>query len=42
MYLTLRIIPIPRPFPPPVFDHLQYVITEGKGLGDLVTGGYIR
>jgi len=30
---------IPRPFPPPVFDCLQYASTEGKGLGDLVTSG---
>jgi len=30
------------PFPPPVFDHLQYTNTEGEGLGDLVTCGYVR
>ena len=23
---------VPRPFPPPVFDHLQYSKTEGGGL----------
>ena len=28
---------VPRPFPPPVFDRLQYVNMEGEGLGDLVT-----
>ena len=28
---------VPRPFPPPVFDRLQYANTEGEGLGDLVT-----
>ena len=28
---------IPRPFPPPVFDHLQYAKTEGEGLGERVT-----
>ena len=27
---------IPRPFPPPVFDCLQYVNTEGEGLTELV------
>jgi len=26
----------PRPFPPPVFDRLQYANTDGEGLGDLV------
>ena len=25
---------VPRPFPPPVFHHLQYVKTEGEGLGE--------
>jgi len=30
------------PFPPPVFDHLQYANTEGEDLGDLVTCGYVR
>ena len=25
---------IPRPFPPPVFHHLQCVRTEGEGLGE--------
>ena len=24
---------VPRPFPPPVFDGLQYANTEGEGLG---------
>jgi len=33
---------VPRPFPPSVFDCLQYAITEGEGLGDLVTCGYVR
>jgi len=33
---------VPRPFPPPVFDRLQYANMEGEGLGDLVTCGYIR
>ena len=33
---------IPRLFPPPVFDHLQYASTEGEGLGDLVTCDDIR
>jgi len=33
---------IPRPFPPPVLDRLQYANTEGEGLGDLVTCGYVR
>ena len=28
---------IPMPFPPPVFDHLQYAKkTEGEGLGERV------
>ena len=27
---------IPRPFPPPVFDRLQYTKMEGEELGDLV------
>ena len=26
---------VPRLFPPPVFDRLQYANTEGEGLGDL-------
>ena len=30
---------VPRPFPPPVFDRLQYANTKGEGLGDLVTCG---
>jgi len=29
---------VPRPFPPPVFDRLQYANTDGEGLGDLITG----
>jgi len=33
---------VPRPFPPPVFDRFKYANTEGEGLGDLVTCGYIR
>jgi len=33
---------IPRPFPPPVFDRLQYANTEKEGLGDFVTCGYVR
>jgi len=33
---------VTRPFPPPVFDRLQYAITEGEGLGDFVTCGYVR
>jgi len=33
---------VPRPFPPPVFDHLQFANTEGEGLGDLVMCGYVR
>ena len=28
---------VPRPFPPPVFDRLQYAKTEGEGLGERVT-----
>jgi len=32
---------VPRPFPPPVFDRLQYANTEGEGLGDFVTCGYV-
>ena len=28
---------IARPFPPPVFDQLQYAKTEGEGLGEGVT-----
>ena len=24
---------VPRPFPPPVFDRLQYANTEGEGVG---------
>ena len=27
---------IPRPFPPPVFDHLQYARRKGEGLGERV------
>jgi len=33
---------VPRPFPPPVFDRLQYANTEGEGLGDLIMCGYVR
>ena len=33
---------VPRPLPPPVFDHLQYANIEKEGLGGLVTCGYIR
>ena len=33
---------VPRPFPPPVFDHLQYANTEGEGLGDLIMCDYVR
>jgi len=33
---------VPRPFPPPVFDRLQYANTEGEGLGDFVTCGDVR
>ena len=25
---------VPRPFPPPVFDHLQYAKTEVEGVGE--------
>ena len=32
---------VPRPSPPPVFDHLQYADIEGEGQGDLVTSGDI-
>ena len=28
---------VPRPFPPPVFDRLQYAKMEGEGLGERVT-----
>ena len=27
---------VPRPFPPPVFDRLQYAKMEGEELGDLI------
>jgi len=27
---------VPRPLPPPVFDRLQYAVTEGKNSGDLL------
>jgi len=33
---------VPRPFPPPVFDHLQYANMEGEGLGDLIMCGDVR
>jgi len=29
-------------FPPSAFDRLQYANTEGEGLGEMVTCGYIR
>jgi len=32
---------IPRPFPPPVFDHWLDANKEGEGLGDLVKCGDI-
>jgi len=32
---------IPRPFPPPVFERLQFANTEGEGLRDLVMCDYI-
>ena len=42
-FSTVHIVSlIPRLFPPPVFDHLQYASTEGEGLGDLVTCDDIR
>jgi len=33
---------VPGPFPPPVFDHLQYANMEGEGLEDLVMCSYVR
>ena len=33
----LRSSLVPRPFPPPVFDHLQYAKMEGEGLRERVT-----
>jgi len=33
---------VPRLFPPPVFDRLQYANMEREGLGDLVMCSYIR
>ena len=27
---------VPKPFPPPVFDHILYAKTEGEGLGERV------
>jgi len=33
---------IPRSFPPPVFNHLQYANTEGVGLGELDMCGDVR
>ena len=33
---------VPRPFPPPISDHLHFASTEGVGLGDLVICGDIR
>jgi len=42
-FLPIELISlVPRPFPPPVFDRLQYANTEGEDLGDLVTCGYVR
>jgi len=32
----LKSTQVHRPFPPPVFDHLQYANIEGEGLEDLV------
>ena len=34
--LTLHSL-VPRPFPPPVFDHILHAKTEGEGLGERVT-----
>ena len=34
---VMRVTLSPRPFPPPVFDHLQYAKTEGEDLGEGVT-----
>ena len=31
-----------QPFPPPVYDRLQYANMEGEGLGDLVICGDVR
>ena len=28
---------VPKPFPPPVFEHILYAKTEGEGLGERVT-----
>ena len=33
---------IHRPFPPPVFDHLQYANVEGEGLEDLIKCSDVR
>ena len=33
----MEAILVPRPFPPPAFDRLQYEKTEGEGLGERVT-----
>jgi len=33
---------IPRPFPPSVFDRLQYANMEGEDLGNLVTCSDVR
>ena len=33
---------IPRLFPPPVFDRLQYANMEGEGLGDLFTCVFVE
>ena len=35
--VSWAIMLVPRPFPPPVFDHVQYANMVGEGLGDLVT-----
>ena len=34
-HFLLGVLDIPRPSSVPGFDHLQYVNTEGEGLGDL-------
>jgi len=33
---------VPWPFPPPVFDRLEYANTEEEDLEGLVTCGYVR
>ena len=37
VYSTVDSRLVPRPFLPPVFDHLPYAKTEGEGLGERVT-----